>query len=249
MCNTTKNNGLFNNPLLYFKVKGSVYMDVLRVILTAFLSAASIFLFAKLMGHKQIAQLDIFDYLNGITMGSIAAEFATELEKPILPFTALAVYSFIAIILSIATNKMPRSRKIINGTPTILMSNGTIYRKNLKKSKLDLSEFLMMCRMQGYFDLNDIQIAVFEYNGSLSILPVSTHRPATPQDMGLNPSKAEMLTEVIMDGRIMGENIKRMGMDDTWLTRSIKKQGYNSAKEIFLAVCDSNGNLTIYKNK
>lgn len=240
----------FYSPLLYYLgVKGSVFMEILKVALTAFFSAASIFVFAKLMGHKQIAQLDIFDYLNGITMGSIAAELATELENPVLPFTALVIYSSIAIILSIMANKLPRTRKIINGTPTILMSNGTIYRKNLKKSKLDLSEFLMMCRMQGYFDLSNIQVAVYEYNGSLSILPVSTQRPATPQDMGLNPSKAEMFTEVIMDGRIMGENIKRMGMDDTWLTRSLNKQGYKSAKEIFLAVCDSNGNLTVYKNK
>lgn len=224
-------------------------MEILKVILTAILSAASIFVFAKLMGHKQIAQLDIFDYLNGITMGSIAAELATELESPVLPLTALAVYTAVAILLSLVTKKFPKTRKIINGTPTILMSNGTIYRKNLKKSKLDLSEFLMMCRMQGYFDLSSIQLAVYEYNGSLSILPTSTQRPATPQDMKLNPPKSEMFTELIMDGRIMGENIKRMGKDDTWLTRSIKKQGYNSAKEIFLAVCDSNDNLTIYKNK
>ena len=223
-------------------------MEILKVIMSAFFSAAAIFIFAKLMGHKQVAQLDTFDYLNGITIGSIAAELATDLKKPVLPFIAIAIYSCIAILLSKMSNKLPKARKIINGTPTILMSNGAIYRKNLKKAKLDLSEFLMMCRMQGYFDIRSIQLAVYEYNGNLSILPVSTQRPVTPQDMELNPPKAEIFTEVIMDGRIMGENIKRMGMDDTWLIRSINKQGYKSAKEIFLALCDNSGKLTIYKN-
>lgn len=123
-------------------------MEIIKVILTSFLSAVSLFLIAKIIGHKQMSQLDFFDYITGITIGSIAAELATELEKPLKPLIAMIVYGIITIILALTTSKFPRMRKFINGTPTIIMNNGKIYRKNLKKSKLDLSEFMVMCRQE-----------------------------------------------------------------------------------------------------
>ncbi len=221
-------------------------MEVIKIILTALLSAVTLFLLAKLMGHKQIVQLDLFDYITGITIGSIAAELATELENPIQPLVAMIVYGLISIGLSVLTSKCPRARKYVNGTPTILMNNGKLYRKNMKKAKLDLSEFLMMCREAGYFDLSAIQTAVFEYNGRLNILPVSGQRPVTPDDMGLTPPPAGIFTELIMDGRVMGENLRRMGLDEQWLQKQIKQQGYHSAKEIFLGLCDQNNQLTLY---
>ena len=112
---------------------------------------------------------------------------ATELEEPWKPLTAMVIYGGATLLLSIISNKLPRTRKYLNGTPTILMDYGKLYHENLKKAKLDLSEFMVMCRQQGYFDLTNIQTAVFEYNGKLTILPVSSQRPATPNDMNLAP--------------------------------------------------------------
>ena len=221
-------------------------MDFIKVILTSLLSVVTLFIIAKLMGHKQISQLDFFDYINGITIGSIAAELATELESPWKPFVATVIYGFVAIGLSMATNKFPKTRKYINGTPTIIMNGGKLYRDNLKKAKLDLSEFLMMCREQGFFDLNDIQTAIFENNGKLSVLPVSTNRPVTPADMNLDPEPDHINTEIIMDGRIMDENLKRKGLDLNWLEKQLRAQGYRDAKEIFLGLCDKNNKLSLY---
>lgn len=224
-------------------------MDFIKLILTSFLSVISLFIIAKFMGHKQVAQLDFFDYINGITIGSIAAELATDLETPWKSLIAMLIYGMIAVGLSLATNKFPKVRKYVNGSPTILMNNGKIYRKNMKKAKLDLSEFLTMCREQGYFDLNDIQTAIFEYNGKLTILPNSANRPVTPADMELHPEPDHINTEVIMDGRIMGENLKRMGLDLKWLEKQIKAQGYHDAKEIFLGLCDNNNQLSLFATK
>ena len=148
-------------------------MEITKIILTSLLSAGVLFLTAKVLGHKQVAQLDFFDYITGITIGSIAAELATELEEPLKPLTAMLVYGAIAFTLSVISCKLPRTRKYINGTPTVIMDNGKLYRGNMKKAKLELSEFMMMCRQLGYFNLGDIQTAVFEYNGRLSVLPVS----------------------------------------------------------------------------
>ena len=221
-------------------------MEPLKIILTSLSSAAVLFILAKLMGHKQIVQLDLFDYITGITIGSIAAEFATELENPIQPLIAMIVYGLIAVCLSILTSKFPRIRKYINGTPTILMNDGKLYRKKMKKARLDLSEFLVLCRQSGYFDLSAIQTAIFEYNGQLTILPTSGQRPATPDDLSLTPPPACVFTEVIMDGRIMGENLHRKGLNEQWLQKQLELQGYHSAKEVYLGLCDQNNQLSLY---
>lgn len=222
-------------------------MEILKVILTALLSAAALFTTAKIMGHKQMSQLDFFDYITGITIGSIAAELATELEEPWKPLIAMAIYGLVAFGLSIITSKCPKTRKYINGTPTIIMNNGKFYRDNMKKAKLDLSEFMVMCRQEGYFNLNDIQTAIFEYNGRLTVLPVSTKRPMNPTDMNLSPQPEYIQTEVIMDGRILDENLKRMGLDANWLQKQLKEQGYHNTKEISLGVCDNNKKLSLFE--
>lgn len=221
-------------------------MEIIKVLFTSLLSVGALFAVAKIMGHKQMSQLDFFDYISGITIGSIAAELATELEEPLKPLIAIAVYGAAAVLLSKITSLFPKTRKYINGTPTILMNNGKLYRENLKKAKLDLSEFMVMCRQQGYFNLSDIQTAVFEFNGKLSILPVSKKRPANPEDLNLSPAPEFIHTEVIMDGRILDENLKRMGLDDKWLLKQLNAQGYKKAEEVFLALCDENNQLTVF---
>ena len=222
-------------------------MDVIRVILSALLSVASLFFIAKLMGHKQVAQLDFFDYISGITIGSVAAELATELEKPWKPLIALAVYGLASVLLRVLTTKLPKTRKFINGTPTILMDSGKLYRKNLKKAKLELSEFLLLCREMGYFDLGEIQTAVFESNGKLSVLPKAANRPATPQDLKITVKEAHIGTEVILDGRVMSDNLSRMGKNEAWLEKQLKSQGYKDAKEIFLGIYRTEDNtLSFY---
>lgn len=222
-------------------------MEIVKVILTSMLSAVALFIIAKIMGHKQMSQLDFFDYITGITIGSVAAELATELEKPWKPLVAMLVYGSITVLLTLTTSKLPRMRKFINGTPTIVLNNGKLYRQNMKKAKLDLSEFMVMCRQEGYFNLNDIETAVFEYNGRLTVLPKSTKRPVNPTDMNLAPSPEKISTEVIMDGRILDDNLKRIGLDTKWLQKELKEQGYQSAKQIFLGICGENNQLTLFE--
>ena len=222
-------------------------MPVLTLCLTTVGSFAVLFLVAKFIGHKQIAQLDFFDYITGITIGSIAAEMATELEEPWKPLLAMVIYGGITLSLSLISSRFPRSRKYLNGTPTILLDHGKLYYENMKKARLDLSEFLVLCRQQGYFDLTSIQTAIFEYNGKLTILPVTAQRPVTPQDLDLNPDQELIFTELIMDGRILEENLHRMGLDRTWLEKQLKQRHISSAKEVFLAVCDRNLKFVLFE--
>lgn len=222
-------------------------MDFLTLCLTTLGSFAALFLSAKIIGHKQISQLDFFDYITGITIGSIAAEMATELEEPWKPLTAMLLYGGITWLLSVTSIKFPRTRKYLNGTPTILMDQGKLYPENLKKAKLDLSEFMAMCRQQGYFDLTGIQTAVFEYNGTLTILPAAARRPVMPQDLQMTPEQEFLFTELIMDGRVLESNLKRMGLDRTWLEKQLQQRHIRSPHDVFLAVCDRKLRLTLYE--
>ena len=225
-------------------------MEIVKVILTALLSVAALFIITKIMGHKQVAQLDFFDYVSGITIGSIGAELATELEEPYKPLIALCVWGGASLILNLIAHKLPKTRKYINGTPTILMNEGKLYRKNLKKAKLDLSEFMLLCREQGYFELDEIQTAIFEHNGKVSILPKAANRPATPEDLKITAQATHIGVEVIMDGRVMGENLTRMGRDTNWLEKQLKAQGYESVKDIFLGIYHpEEDKLTLYRNE
>ena len=222
-------------------------MEFAKIVLSSLLSYAALFLCAKVIGRKQIAQLNFLDYITGITIGSIAAELATDLENMWKPLSAMGVYVLLTWLLSLIGKRAARSRTFLDGTPTIIMQNGKLYRSNMKKAKLDLSEFMVMCREQGYFNLADIHTAVFEYNGKLTILPVSKKRPVTPEDMKLSPEQETLSTEVIMDGRILEENLKRMGLNAAWLDKQLRTQGVHDAKAVFLGLCDAQNKLTLYK--
>ena len=211
-------------------------MDFLKLVGTALLSVVALFVITKIMGHKQVAQLDFFDYVSGITIGSIGAELATDLEAPWKSLVALVIYGGVSVLLNFLTHRCPRTRKYINGTPSILFENGNLYRENLKKAKLDLSEFMLLCREQGYFDLDDIETAVFEANGQLSILPKMSVHPLTPRDIGLTVEKKFIGVEVVMDGRVMGENLSWLGRDERWLCRQLAMMGIRNVKDVLLGI-------------
>ena len=222
-------------------------MEIISIILVSVSSVITLFLLTKLMGNKQVSQLSMFDYIIGISIGSIAAEFATELENPEHSLTAMLVYGLSAYLVSIVTGKSTRLRKIIIGRPLILFDKGKLYRNNLKKARLDLSDFLTHCRNQGYFDLTQIRTAVFEYNGSVSILPIETNRPLEPQDMDLQPVQQEILVNVILDGNINEQNLSRTGNNKVWLEKQLKIQGFHDAQEVYLGCVNTvDNNLVLY---
>lgn len=122
-------------------------MDLLKIVALSFGSLIFLFILTKLMGNKEMSQLSMFDYIIGITIGSIAAEMSTALESDFMqPVVAMAVYAAVSIIISIFSYKSLKFRRIISGNSLILFDNGQLYRDNLKKAKLDLNEFLMQCR-------------------------------------------------------------------------------------------------------
>ena len=223
-------------------------MDYIHIFFTSIGSLISLFFLTKLLGNKEMSQLSLFDYINGITIGSIAAEMATSLEDNFLyPLLSMTVYALSVFILAICTSKSIKLRRFISGKSMIIFDNGKIYKGNLKKSKIDLNEFLVQARLNGYFDLNEIQTAILEPNGKLSFLPKVSSKPVTPADLNLSLEQEKLVVNIVMDGKILTDNLKFTGNNKIWLQRKLKEQGINRIKDVFLATCDHKNNLTVYK--
>ncbi|MDO4862910.1 MAG: DUF421 domain-containing protein [Ruminococcus sp.] len=214
-------------------------MELLKTAWTSVLSIIVLFLLTKLMGNKQLSQLSMFDYIIGISIGSIAAECSFEDKNPERMIVAMTIYALSAYAVSIVTGRSTYLRKVLIGRPLILFDNGKLYRDNFKKARIDISDFLTHCRNQGFFDLSKLRTAVFEYNGSLSLLPVEADRPLKPSDVELAPEQEEIMVNVILDGHVNDANLKKAGFERVWLDRQLRGQGYSSAREVFLGVADT----------
>lgn len=221
--------------------------EILYIIALSIGSFLAILILTKLMGYREMSQLSMFDYINSITIGSIAAEMATSLEENFMePLVALIVYSLATIFFALLTSKSIKMRRCIEGRPLILMSNGELYRDNLKKAKIDIGEFLTQCRVNGYFDVSKLETVILEGNGKMSFLLKVSDRPVTPSDMDLSPEQDYLVANVILDGVILEKNLHHTGNDEKWLRNQIKGQGADRIEDILLATCDSNNQITVF---
>ena len=224
--------------------------EIVHVIVLSVVSLVVLFLLTKLMGYRQMSQLSLFDYINGITIGSIAAELATNPEDYPRPLTAMIIYGLATVLLSLLTEKFICVRRFVNGKPLILLHHGILYEENLKKAKIDLNEFLEQCRVSGYFDVSKLQAVILEGNGRLSFLPKSQEHPVTPSDLNLQTESDDLTAVLVLDGHIMDHNLHHSGKDKKWLTAQLSALGFPDAKQVLLATCDLNNKLTVFaKNR
>lgn len=221
-----------------------MWTDIITLAITAVISLVVLFALCKLMGNKQISQLSMFDYIVGISIGSIAAEMATELEMPLYPAIAMALYALAAFSISVWTSRSLSARKLFIGRPLLLMDAGVIYRENMKKARFDLSDFLTLCRINGYFNVSELQTAILEENGTVSFLPKSETRPLCPRDMAQYPVQEHLCVNVVLDGVVLVRSLAAMGRDAAWLDAQLQSLGYQSAKEVYLATLDAEGKLS-----
>lgn len=226
-----------------------IVIEISQVIATSIFSIIALFFLTRMGGKRQIAQMSTFDYVNSITIGSIAAEMATNLEQWYRPFAALLIYGIATWGAHVLCYKSIAVREFISGRSTILMENGTIYKDELKRAAIDINVFLGQARINGFFDLNEIQSAQMETNGQVSFLPKSQNRPVTPEDMNLKPDPATTWYDLVLDGNLMMENLKNSGKDRTWLMTQLSRQGIGQISEVFYAACDKDDNFFACRGK
>lgn len=222
-------------------------MDILKIVALTSGSAITLYILTRLMGNKEMSQLTMFDYIIGITIGSIAAEMSTALEDDFMqPLVAMIIYAIISIAISVFSCKSLKFRRIIYGNSLILYDNDEIYVKNLKKAKIDINEFLMQCRINGFFNLSNLQTAILEINGKISFLPKENQRPVTPTDLNLSTNPERICSTIILNGILLKQNLQYTGNDELWLQKQLVSQNVKNIKDVFLAFCDSQNNLVVY---
>lgn len=225
-------------------------MEALKIVLTSLLSIAELFILTKLMGKRQISELNFFDYICGITIGSISAEMAIEpLKEFWKPAIAVAVYALVAVGISLITTKSCSARRVLSGKSTVLINNGKIYDKALKKTKMDLNELLMLCRINGYFNVDELKTVILEPNGKLSFLPKSDSRPLMPKDVSISPIQDQTFATLIVDGTVLDGNLKAIGKEHEWLKKQLNCHGIEKEENALLAVCDESGNFICYQRQ
>lgn len=225
------------------------YKEILEVSYRAIISLVTLFLITKILGKKQVSQLSLFDYVIGISIGNFAAEVTINLEAEwINGVVAVLIFGLVAYFVSIITMKSIVARRFFMGSPTIVIQNGKIIKESLKRVKLDINDLLEECRNNNVFDLNQINYALMEANGKLSILLKPEYLPLTPKDMKINPEKNGLVANIIIDKKIMQENLKQMNKDDKWLLKELKTKKVK-LEDILLCTMDINDKLTIYKQK
>ncbi len=218
------------------------------VIVRSVASLVVLFLITKLLGKKQVSQLSIFDYTIGISIGNFAAEIITDLDTQLINgIIAMLIFGLTAYLVSYLSIKSVRLRRFFMGTPTILIDKGKIVEKNLLKVKLDINTLLEQCRMNNYFDISEIEYAILEVNGNVSVLPKGENKNITIKDMNLPVKKQGLCANVIIDTRVMSGNLKNINKTGEWLKKELKIKGYKDTSNILLATVDQDEKLIVYE--
>jgi uncharacterized membrane protein YcaP (DUF421 family) len=205
-----------------------------------------LFILTRLMGKKQITQLTYFEYIVGISIGGIAAELTFSTDTRMANFiTGLLLWSFLAIVISIVSLKSYRFRLLVEGKPTVLIKNGQILENHLKKEKLTVNELMIHLREKNAFNLADVELAIMETSGQISVMKKSELQPLTPKDTGVLVKQEAMPSMVIMDGNVMRKTLKELDYTEEWLLQEIQKHGADDVKGVFIAQIDSKGNVYV----
>lgn len=224
----------------------ALYEVLVRVVFTVIV----MIVMARINGPKQIAQMSFYDYVSGITVGSIAATISVNKSVSFLAgLFAICLFLGISLLLNFITQKNLKANMLLTGEPINLMVNGTINTKGLSKSKMTVSELLSNLRYSGYFNIRDVDSAILEPTGKLSVQPKGCARKVRNDDIHTQAKEPEKVIPVIMNGSVLTDNLSTMHKDKRWLTRELNKQSVDieELKDILLAVLDENEKLTVYK--
>lgn len=222
-----------------------------EAILESIFAFLALFILARLMGKRQIAQLSFFDYITGITLGSIAASLSLDEVKLLTALIGLVIWSGFTTLLAWLERKSYRIRFWVDGTSMVLVQSGQVLEDNLKKVKLTVDEMMQLLRGKNVFKLSDVELAMFENNGTLTVMKKTERQPLTPKDIDVIviPEHAPKL--LVIDGNVMEHSLHETGYSKEWLLGEVMKQGGSDFRDVFLAQIDSNGNLYVdlYRDK
>ncbi|MBM7623392.1 DUF421 domain-containing protein [Sporohalobacter salinus] len=212
---------------------------IFEIIIQTLLAFFAILFYTRILGKQQIGELSFHDYVNGITFGSIAATMTTDFNQRTWQYLlGLTLFAALTFLMQMIVVRSRRARKVIQGEPIVLIHNGKILENNMKKSRFNLQDLTAQLRQKDIFNLKEVEYAILESNGDLSVMPKPEHKSVTVQDMGLRVSPESIPTEIITDGKLLLPNLKQHGLSKTWIKKQLKAYEIANIEDVFMAAYD-----------
>lgn len=209
------------------------------VIRTFFLYFSVVFIM-RMMGKKQIGELEPFELVIALMISELATFPMQDIRIPILhAIIPIITLLFLQVATSFVELKSEKARKLLTGSPSILINNGKIDIAELRYQRFNINDLLEQLRLKGYFNISDIQYVILETSGELSVLPKALKSNTTKEDLKLKVVEERLPIPLIMDGKVNFKNLKLLAKDETWLNSILKKNNIHSAKDVFLGTLDS----------
>lgn len=220
--------------------------EMMLIFIRSVMAFIVLLIIARIMGKKQLSQLTFFDYVVGITIGNISGSLAVDQNlKMTNGLIGLVVWGSFAVIMSLVSLKSLRFRQVTDGQPTVVVKNGKIQEKNLKKLRMPIEDLMPLLRSKNAFKLSDVELAVMELSGDLSVMKKTDAEPITPKVLGMQMEQEKQPQIVLHDGKVLENSLNKTGYTREWLLGEVQKQGADSFQDVFLAQIDSKGNVYV----
>jgi uncharacterized membrane protein YcaP (DUF421 family) len=235
---------MIDNPRI---IQGEKYMTVIvEVFLQTILAFFTILFITRILGRQQVAQLTLFDYINGITFGSIAGTLATDLnQRTWHHLMGLVLFGSLTFLMQYICLKHRGASKIIQGEPVIVIQDGKILEKNLARFHYTVDDLTHLLRKKDIFDVNSVKFGILETTGEISVLKMAGIEYIRAEDINLQTKQESLPTEVIVTGSIIYENLQKKGLTVKWLLEQLKIMGVTNLKEVFYATINEENCLSI----
>jgi uncharacterized membrane protein YcaP (DUF421 family) len=223
----------------------------LHVLFQTLLAFGTILVLTIILGKQQISELTYFEYINGITFGSIAAALATDIDSETgLHFFGLVLFGGLTFLMSFLTLKSRWAKKLLEGDPVIVIRDGKILENNLRKSRFNVDQILQLLREKDVFDVSQVQFAILENDGSISVMRKPEHQQLTPKSLSQPPKNhPQVPMELVVDGQIIYKNLRKMGKTGRWLMEELKKRQVTSLRDVFYVSLESDGTLYVDRRR
>ncbi|MFW5998950.1 MAG: YetF domain-containing protein [Halanaerobiales bacterium] len=218
------------------------YFDAIWTTLIVFVLLVTL---TRIVGRKLLSQVTFFDFVTGVTIGTIAGAYVVNEVKGNAVLISPIVLVICTLILGYLTVKSLKIRKIVKGEPIVIIQNGKILEKNMLKSRYTLDTLEMQLREKDIFNINEVEFAILEPDGELSVLKKTPYKAVTPKDLEINTNYKGLATEIIKDGEVLERNLKQNNLNFNWLYQELKKQGIEDISKVMLASLNTDGSLYI----
>jgi len=233
------------------KMRKGNYMNAYTIIIRSLITFISLLILTRILGKKQMGHLSFFNYITGITIGSIAGNMVSvNTENFTLELLNLAIWVFLTIVLDILSLKIPITRVIFTGEPTIVIKKGQIIEKSLKGLRMTLDNLTMLLREEGVFTITDVEYAILESNGEITVYRKENTHPVNREDLKIFQEEPKYLPcELIVNGNVIKKNLKEYNLSKEWLNNQLNKYSISDYKEVLYAELQSDGSIYVQKGK